>query len=134
MCILIKRLKSTTRTQFSNQVKRRIMWEVLKLKVKAKVLVVQSCPTLCNPKNCSPAVSPVHGRFSGQEHWIEQPLPSPGDRPNPGIKPGSPTLQADSLPSEPPGKPLKLRRGWKLLEGCVKIQIGRSHSPEFLIL
>ena len=32
------------------------------------------------------------------------PLPSPGDLPNPGIEPGSPTLQADALPSEPPGK------------------------------
>ena len=35
-------------------------------------------------------------------------LPSPGDRPDPGIKPGSPTLQATSLPSEPPGKPMFL--------------------------
>ena len=34
------------------------------------------------------------------------PVPSPGDLPDPGIKPGSPTLQAGSLPSEPPGKPL----------------------------
>ena len=32
-------------------------------------------------------------------------LPSPADLPNPGIEPGSPTLQADTLPSEPPGKP-----------------------------
>ena len=37
------------------------------------------------------------------------PFPSAGDLPNPGIKPGSPTLQADSLPSEPPGKPLPVR-------------------------
>jgi len=42
--------------------------------------------------------------FSWQEYWIGLPFPSPGDRPNPGIKPGSPTMQADSLPSEPPGK------------------------------
>ena len=33
-----------------------------------------------------------------------EPFPSPGDLPNPGIKPRSPTLQADALPSEPPGK------------------------------
>ena len=33
-------------------------------------------------------------------------LPSPGDLPDPGIEPGSPALQADALPSEPPGKPL----------------------------
>ena len=40
-----------------------------------------------------------------QEYWNGLPSPSPGDRPNPGIEPGSHTLQADSLPSEPPGKP-----------------------------
>ena len=43
--------------------------------------------------------------FSGQGYWSGLPLPSPGDLPNPGIKPESPALQADSLPSEPPGKP-----------------------------
>ena len=43
--------------------------------------------------------------FSKQEYWSEQLFPSPGDLPNPGIEPSSPTLQADSLPSEPPGKP-----------------------------
>ena len=41
-----------------------------------------------------------------QEHWSGFPIPSPGDLPNPGIEPGSPTLQADSLPAELPGKPL----------------------------
>ena len=39
-----------------------------------------------------------------QEYWSEQPIPSPVDLPNPGIEPGSPALQADSLPAEPPGK------------------------------
>ena len=39
-----------------------------------------------------------------QEYWSEQPFPSPGDLPDPGFKPGSPALQTDSLPSEPPGK------------------------------
>ena len=38
-----------------------------------------------------------------QEYWRGLPFPSPGDLPDPGIEPGSPTLQADSLPSEPPG-------------------------------
>ena len=41
--------------------------------------------------------------FSRQEYWSGLPFPSPGDLPDPGIKPGSPTLQADALPSEPPG-------------------------------
>ena len=43
--------------------------------------------------------------FSRQEYWSGLPFPSPGDLPDPGIKPGSPALQADALPSEPPGKP-----------------------------
>ena len=42
--------------------------------------------------------------FSRQEYWSGLPFPSPGDLPNPGIKPGSPALQADSLLSELPGK------------------------------
>ena len=39
--------------------------------------------------------------FSRQEHWSQLPFPSPGDLPNPGVEPGSSTLQADALPSEP---------------------------------
>ena len=42
--------------------------------------------------------------FSRQEHWRGLPTPSPGVLPNPGIKPGYPALQADSLLSEPSGK------------------------------
>ena len=42
--------------------------------------------------------------FSRQEYWSGLPSPSPGDLPDPGIEPRSPTLQADALPSEPPGK------------------------------
>ena len=44
--------------------------------------------------------------FSRQEYWSGLPFPSPGDLPNPGIEPRSPTLQADTLTSEPPGKPI----------------------------
>ena len=46
--------------------------------------------------------------FSRQECWSGLPFPSPGDLSNPGIEPASPTLQADALPSEPPGRPLKI--------------------------
>ena len=42
--------------------------------------------------------------FSRQEYWIGLLFPSPGDLPDPGIEPRSPTLQADALTSEPPGK------------------------------
>jgi len=45
--------------------------------------------------------------FSRQEYWSGLPFTSPGDLPDPGNEPGSPTLQADSLPSEPQGIPLE---------------------------
>ena len=51
--------------------------------------------------------APPPMRFSRQEYWSGLPFPSPGDLPDPGIEPGSAALQADSLPSEPPGKPLR---------------------------
>ena len=44
--------------------------------------------------------------FSRQEFWSGLPFPSPGDLPNPGIEPGSPSLEADALTSEPPGEAL----------------------------
>ena len=60
-------------------------------------------------------VSCTAGRFftiwatrEAQEYWSGQPIPSPGDLPNPGIEPGSPALQADSLPAELPGKTILL--------------------------
>ena len=48
--------------------------------------------------------SPLSMEFSRQEYWSSLPFPSPGDLPDPGIKPRSPALQADTLPSEPTGK------------------------------
>ena len=49
--------------------------------------------------------APVSMEFSRQEYLSGLPFPSPGDLPDPGIEPGCPALQADSLPFEPPGKP-----------------------------
>ena len=49
--------------------------------------------------------APPSRGFSRQEYWSGSPFPSPGDLPDPGIKPSSPTLEADALTSEPPGKP-----------------------------
>ena len=46
--------------------------------------------------------APESMEFSSQDYWSGLPFPSPGDLPNPGIKPGSPAWQADALPSEPP--------------------------------
>ena len=53
--------------------------------------------------------APLSMGFSRQECCSMLPFPSPGDHPDPGIEPGSPALQADSLLSEPPGKP---REAW----------------------
>ena len=49
--------------------------------------------------------APLSTWFSRQEYWSGLPFPSPGDLSDPGNEPGSPTLQADSLPTELPGKP-----------------------------
>ena len=48
--------------------------------------------------------APLFTEFSRQEYWSGLLFPSPEDLPDPGIEPGSPALQADSLPSEPPEK------------------------------
>ena len=56
------------------------------------------------PTDCSPPGSSVHGMFQARIlEWAA--CPPPGDLPHPGIKPRSPSLQVDSLPAEPPGKP-----------------------------
>ena len=49
--------------------------------------------------------------------WVK-PFPSPGDLPNPGVKPRSPALQVDSLPAEPQGKPNYAAAAAKLLQSC----------------
>ena len=75
----------------------------------ALCLVAQLYPTLCDPMNCSPLPPPgfsVHGDSPGKNTGVGcHACPLPGDLPNPGIEPRSLALQADSLPSEPPGKP-----------------------------
>ena len=50
--------------------------------------------------------APLSMKFSRQQYWSGLPCPPPGNLPNPGIKPRSPALQADSLLTEPPGKPI----------------------------
>ena len=67
-----------------------------------KVLVIKSCPILCNPMAIVARQAPLSMGFSRQECWSGLPFPSPGDLPNPGNEPSSPALQADSLPSELP--------------------------------
>ena len=61
--------------------------------------------------------------FSRQEYWSGLPCPSPGDFPNSGTEPRSSTLQADSLPSELPGKPKNTGVGsLSLLQGIFLTQ------------
>ena len=85
--------------------------------------------------------------FSRQEYWSGLPFPSPGDLPDPGIEPGSPALQADALPSEPPGKSYvesigecKAKRSCKTafvniinLRSIVKLMIQRNWSVFHLL-
>ena len=68
--------------------------------------------------------APPSVEFSRQEYWSGLPFPSPEDLPNPGIKPRSLALQADALPSEPPGKPLN---------GC-RILLKVDFKPEWFLL
>ena len=80
-------------------------------------LVAQPCLTLCDPMDCSLTGSSVHGDPPGKNRSGLL-CPSPGELPNPGVEPRCPPLQADSLPTEPPGKPKKTRLGTlSLLQG-----------------
>ena len=67
-------------------------------------LVTKSCPTLVTPWNVA-CQAPLSIEFSRREYWSGLPFPSPGDLPDLGIKPRSPALQADSLPTELQGRP-----------------------------
>ena len=66
--------------------------------------------------------------FSRQGYWSGLPCPSLGDLPDPGIQPSSPALQADSLPSEPPGRPLLSVLWWPKWEGNPKKRIYLYYS------
>ena len=66
-------------------------------------LVAELCLTLGTPWTVA-CQAPLSMGFSRQEYWSVLPFPSPGDLPNPGIEPGSPALQADSLPTQLQGK------------------------------
>ena len=73
---------------------------ILKIKGKERKVKSLSHVWLCDTMDCIPSMG-----FSRQEYWSGLSFPSPGDLPNPGIEPRSPSLQADALTSEPPGKP-----------------------------
>ena len=69
--------------------------------------VTQSCSTLSTPWTIA-YQAPPSMEFSRQEYWSVLPFPSPGDLPDAVIEPGSSALQADTLPSELPGKPQRI--------------------------
>ena len=96
---------------------------------KVKVKVTQLCLTVCDPMDCM--------EFCRPEYWSGQPFPSPGDLPNPGMESRSPTLQADSLPVEPPGKPKNTEVGsLSLLQGIFpnqKLNRGPLHCRQILL-
>ena len=69
-----------------------------------KVKLLSRVRLFATPWTVAHQASPSMG-FPRQEYWSGLPSPSPGDLPDPGIEPRSPTLEADTLTSEPPGKP-----------------------------
>ena len=73
----------------------------------------ESCPVLSDSFTTLQIIAcrvPLSMEFSRQEYWSGLPFPSPGDLPDPGIKSRSPALQAESLLSDSPGKPLSVLR------------------------
>ena len=86
-------------------------------------LVAQSCSTLCNPMDCNPPGSSVHGDFPGKNTGVACHTLLQMNLPNSKIKLRSPALQMDSLPSEPPGKAKNIGVGsLSLLQGIFPTQ------------
>ena len=86
-----------------------LLYQVLAINVRAVLcLVVQLCPILCNTMDCSPPGSSFHGIPQARIlEWVAIPF-SRRYLPDPEVELGSPALQADSLPSEPPGKAINV--------------------------
>ena len=82
-----------------------MIWNSLlgRIGLKVKVKLLSRVQLFATPWTVAYQAPPPMG-FSRQEYWSGLPFPSPGDLPNPGIEPESPTLSADALLSEPPGK------------------------------
>ena len=81
--------------------------------MKVKVKSLSRVRLFATPGTIAYQAPPSMG-FSRQECWSGLPFPSPGDLPNPGIEPRSPTLQVDSLSSEPPAKPPDICLGMRV--------------------
>ena len=95
--------KITSDGEYSHEIKRSLLLE-RKPMTNLCALVTQLCPILFDPIDCSPPGSSVHEILQSRIlEWVA--IPFSRGFPDSGIKPGSLALQADSLPSEPPGKP-----------------------------
>ena len=88
-------------------------------------VVTKSCPTLVTPWTVA-CQAPLSMGFSRQEYRSGLPFPSPGHLPNAGIKPRSPALQADSLPTELGGKRCQSVYRFYFLPGILWFQVLNS--------
>ena len=77
-----------------------------RVKAPLSCLIAKLCPTLCHPMDCTACQTLLSMVFPRQEYWSGLLFPFPGDLPSPGIEPGSPALQADSLPLSHQGSPI----------------------------
>ena len=89
---------------FHSSLKERQCQRVLKVKKVKEVKSLSRVRLFATPWTVAYQAS-LSMELSRQGYWSGLPFPSPGGLPDPGIEPRSPTLQADTLPSEPPGKP-----------------------------
>ena len=95
-----------------------------------KVLVTQSCPTLCDPMVCGPPGSSVHGILQAEVlEWVAIPCSRGSSQPR--DQSWSPALWVDSLPSEPPGSPTYLTVMTKT-EAKLQVRSGKSADISFL--
>ena len=104
-------------------------------KTKKKVKLLSRVQLFVTPRTIA-YQAPPSMEFSRQGYRSGLPFPSPGDLPDSGIKPGSPTLQADTLPSEPPGKPKNTGVGCFFLHSEIQIlyQLSPKGSPSVSVL
>ena len=94
----------------------------------SEVKVTQSFLTLCNPRDCSQAGSSVHGILQARIlEWVVVPFSRESSQAR--IEPRSPALQADSLPSEPPGKLKVYESGSDSTQLCLTLDDPMDYTP-----
>ena len=104
-----------------------------KKETRAKISTAQLCPTLETPWTAA-CQAPLSMAFSRQEYWSGLPFPSPGDLPDPWMKPRSPVLYVDCLPIGPPGKPIKVTGKSTQIHPKWGPDVRKRQGPKFQIL